>query len=448
MIDRYSYKNIWKIAYPIILGSLAQDIITVVDTAFIGRLGEIPLGAVALGGIFYLSLIMMGVGYGIGIQVILARRFGRNEYAGIGVVWQNAIISLLLLATGLFGFLRLGLSEFLSAFIESNEVRTNTELFLSTRLWGVFAAFANISFRSFYIGIANTKIISYTTVLMALVNLFFDYALIFGNANCPELGVKGAAMASVIAEYSALAVFMFFTFINPKYKRFKMINVFSLSLNTLFNIFRIAFPTMIQTFISFSSWFVFFLLIEKMGQQPLAVSNIIRSIYIIFLLPIMGFSSATSSLVSFAIGKEHVNWIKIIIKRTLLLTLITVGIIVSVGLLFSNSIIAVFTNDTQLIHASLPVFYIVSVAAFFVAFGFIMFNAMTGTGNTIAALVIEVIALFVYLTGTFYMVKFKFGISQIWMLEIVYGIMLGLFSVLYFKIFNWRKNSNKTVQKY
>ena len=68
------YSRIWQIAYPIILGSIAQNLINFTDTAFLGRVGEIALGAGALGGLFYLAVIMLGLGFSTGAQIIIARR--------------------------------------------------------------------------------------------------------------------------------------------------------------------------------------------------------------------------------------------------------------------------------------------------------------------------------------------------------------------------------------
>ncbi|MBU1370212.1 MAG: MATE family efflux transporter, partial [Bacteroidetes bacterium] len=74
-----TYKRIWSIAYPIILGSVAQNFINVTDTAFLGRVGEIALGASAIGGMFYLIFIMLGLGFGTGAQIIISRRFGEGN---------------------------------------------------------------------------------------------------------------------------------------------------------------------------------------------------------------------------------------------------------------------------------------------------------------------------------------------------------------------------------
>ncbi len=90
-----SYKRIWSIAYPIILGSVAQNLINVTDTAFLGRVGEVALGASAIGGMFYLVFINLGLGFGTGAQIIIARRFGEGDKKMVGKTFDHALYFML-----------------------------------------------------------------------------------------------------------------------------------------------------------------------------------------------------------------------------------------------------------------------------------------------------------------------------------------------------------------
>ena len=78
-----TYREILLIAYPIIIGSVAQNLLNITDTAFLGRVGPIALGAGAIGGVFYLVAAMLAWGFGIGTQIIIARRKGERAYGEI-----------------------------------------------------------------------------------------------------------------------------------------------------------------------------------------------------------------------------------------------------------------------------------------------------------------------------------------------------------------------------
>jgi Na+-driven multidrug efflux pump len=107
MSTQVKHREIWRIAYPIILGSIVQNVISVTDTAFLGHVGEVELGAAALGGVFYLTLIMLALGFSIGTQIIVARRFGERQWNAIGTTVEHTLGFLLLLAGVVFLLMRL-----------------------------------------------------------------------------------------------------------------------------------------------------------------------------------------------------------------------------------------------------------------------------------------------------------------------------------------------------
>ena len=90
-----SYKEIWRIAWPIMLSSMANTVINFTDTAFVARVGEKELAASALGGVFYFVMVMIGVAIGIGSQILIARKAGENKPLEIGVIYDNSFIILL-----------------------------------------------------------------------------------------------------------------------------------------------------------------------------------------------------------------------------------------------------------------------------------------------------------------------------------------------------------------
>ena len=92
-------KQIWTIAYPILISLLMENMIGLTDTAFLGRVGEVELGASALGSVYYLVIFMLGFGFGIGAQILIARRNGEKAYALIGPLFQQGLLFLLSLAT-------------------------------------------------------------------------------------------------------------------------------------------------------------------------------------------------------------------------------------------------------------------------------------------------------------------------------------------------------------
>lgn len=433
-----SYSNIWKIAYPIIIGSVAQNILNVIDTAFLGHLGEIALGGGAIGGLFYMTLVMFGWGFGVGTQIVVARRNGERQYRAIGRTVEHGFLFLISLGLLVFFTVKLFGNQLLSAIVDSDSVFVASKEFVRYRIWGIFFAHTNFLYRAFYVGISRTKVITYTTLIMVGVNIFLDYSLIFGAFGFPEMGVAGAALASVIAEVSASVAFTLYTLWKIPLKKYRLFSFKFFSVPLLMRTLKISLPMMLQNFLGFAVWFVFFLVIEKQGESELAISNIVRSIYIILMVPIMGFSSANNSLVSYSIGKGNNDEVLSIIRKVIVLAVAAVLIIVIPASLFADKLLMVYTNDIHLIQMGIPLIYLVSFSSVLLGMANILFSGVSGTGKTKVSLTIEIVALVLYVSYIAVMVGYlKVSILGAWTVEIVYAIFLSLFSFSYLSSRRW-----------
>lgn len=90
----YTNKEIWNVTYPIFLGLLAQNVINVTDTAFLGHVGEVALGAAAMGGLLYICIYTVAFGFSVGSQILIARRNGEGNFHAVGpIMWQGSTFS-------------------------------------------------------------------------------------------------------------------------------------------------------------------------------------------------------------------------------------------------------------------------------------------------------------------------------------------------------------------
>jgi len=296
-------REIWRIAYPIMLGNLAQTIITFTDTAFLGHLGTIELSASMMAGLFYYVFTTLAMGFAVGIQIFIARRFGEGNRRQIGVIFQHGALFVLLLGILLFSVLFFFSNGLMRNIIDSDGIYAASMQYLKYRQFGIIFVVFNFLFRSFYVGISNTKVITYSTILMAVVNIFFDWCLIFGNCGLPEMGVGGAALASLMAEITAFVFFWVYTFITIPHEEYGMFRWHKFQPKLMGNILKVAAPCMIQRLFSFGAWFAFFILIEKMGETAIGISSVVRSTYMILIIPGFAFAATANTLTSRIIGE-------------------------------------------------------------------------------------------------------------------------------------------------
>ena len=197
---RFTNRQIWQMAYPILISLLMEHLIGLTDTAYLGRVGEVELGASALAGVYYLAIFMLGFGFSIGVQIIIARRNGEKRYSDIGGIFLQGAMFLMLLAGGVFVISKLYSPIFLRSIIQSDLVYEATVSYMNWRIYGFFFSFIAVLFRAFYVGITYTRILTINSVVMVLTNIVLNYVLIFGKFGFPQLGIAGAAIASSTAE--------------------------------------------------------------------------------------------------------------------------------------------------------------------------------------------------------------------------------------------------------
>lgn len=435
-----SYRKMWDIAWPIMISLFAQNIVGVTDTAFLGRVGEVELGGSAIGGLFYITLFMVGYGFTTGVQILIARRFGEKNYSDIGRIFDNSfyflvftsvVVSLLVFFFG---------SAVLKVIIKSEAIYKAASTYLEYRIFGLFFATAGLLFRSFYTGITFTRFLSVSSVIMAVVNIILDYLLIFGKGGMPEMGIAGAAIASAISEACAL---LFLFVITMNHKGIKQYGLFSFSLpqwSVIKSTLGVSVFVMLQYVLSLSIWFFFFLVIEKMGERPLAISNIARSVYMFLMIPGWAFCSVTNTLVSNAIGEGNHQMVLPITYKVMKFSAVLLLSVVVIAAFFPHQILGIYTNDLSLIDASVHTFYVILSALFLFSLMSVLFNAVLGTANTKVTLIIEVVTLVFYVGYTWSMANiFKAPVEIVWTSEWVYASLLGIFSYFYLKRGNWRQ---------
>ena len=439
MKTQISNKEIWSIALPIMLGNMAQTIINFTDTAFLGRLGVIALGASMLAGLFYFVFTTIATGFAIGIQIIIARRFGEGNHGRIGVIFQHGSIFVLTLGLILFSILYIFSDHLLLWLIDSPNIYDASLEYIKYRQFGIIFVCFNFLYRALYVGISNTKVITYSTIIMAVVNIILDYCLIFGNFGFPEMGIGGAALASFCAEVSAFTFFTIYSYITLRNKDYGMFKLHKLESELMGRILKLATPTMIQKLFSFSVWFIFFILIEKMGETATGISSIVRSVYMILITPCFAFATTTNTVVSRIIGEGHsdqvFSTINKILKNCLLCT-IPIMILVAI---FPIQIARIYTDDLNLAQLVVPSIYVICFGTIFQGIGNAYFEAVSGTGNTSAALYLEAVILVIYVAFIWAMTHLTTRVELVWTAEILYGALLGILCGIYMKFAKWDK---------
>ena len=435
----YSYRNIWKVAYPILISLVMEQMIGLTDTAFLGRVGEIELGASAIAIVYYMVLFMIGFGFSIGAQIIIGRRNGEGRFKDTGKVFWNGLYFVL----GLSGAIIL-LSEIFSPWmmkfmVSSSAIYDAALSYVRWRLPGMIFAFCTAMFRAFYVGTTQTKTLTLNSIVMVASNVVFNWILIFGKFGCPALGITGAAIGSSLAELVSLIFFIAYTRLRCDRPKYGLDKAARFERNELKEMMPVCTWTMVQHTISISTWLIFFLYIEHLGERSLAISNITRSVSGLLWVVLQAFSSTCSTLVSNIIGEGHQDKVPSLIKRILKLSYGIVSTMIIVFCLFPEAIVRIYTDIPDLITDAIPAM-IVMCSSYFLAVGAqVFFLAVSGTGSTKTAFRLELIALAAYMVYCTVIIGImKLDVAICWTAEHVYSGVLLICSWWYIRSGRWK----------
>ena len=437
--SKYSYSNIWKVAYPILISLVMEQMIGLTDTAFLGRVGEVELGASAIAIVYYMILFMAGFGFSIGAQIIIGRRNGEGHYTDTGKVFWNGLYFLLALSAVIIAASELFSPLLMKHLVSSDAIYHASLSYVRWRLPGMIFAFCTAMYRAFYVGTTQTKTLTLNSIVMVLSNILFNWVLIFGHLGFPALGITGAAIGSSLAELVSLIFFALYTQISCDRKKYGLDKPAGFDISELKSMMPVCSWTMIQHIVSISTWFIFFLYIEHLGERSLAVSNIVRGVSGLLWMVLAAFSSTCSTLVSNIIGAGREDKVMSLVKRILKLSY---GIVISIALLFCifpKAVISVYTDIPELIPATIPSMIVMCSSYLLTVGAMVLFNAVSGTGSTKTAFRLELAALGIYTVYcTIVAGILKADVAICWSAEHVYAGVLLVLCLIYLRSGRWK----------
>lgn len=440
MKTKYTYKEIWVISYPILISLIMEQMIGMTDTAFLGRIGEIELGASAIAGIYYLAIFMMAFGFSIGAQIVMARRNGEQQYNQIGPIFYQGVYFQLALATLAFTLSLCFSPQLLKSIISSPNIYEAALSYINWRIFGFFFSFVMVMFRAFFVGTTQTKTLTLNSVVMVLSNVVFNYILVFGKFGFPKLGIAGAAIGSSLAELVSVLFFIIYTWKRIDCRKYALNRLPTFQPKTLKRILGVSFWTMIQNLLSMSTWLTFFLFVEHLGERSLAITNIIRNVSGIPFMMTMAFAATCGSLISNLIGAGETQCVQGTIRQHIRIAYTFVIPLLVLFALFPDLILSIYTDIPELRTASVPSLWVLCTAYLIMVPSNVYFQSVSGTGNTRTALVMELSVLAIYVVYITYLILYlRVDVSLCWTSEHVYALLTLLLCRWYIRKGNWQQ---------
>ncbi len=383
----------------------------------------------------------MGQGLNNGLQALISRRAGENRVDEIGVLFsQGVIISIFLSILGISFTYFIAPSLFHTVLHDEKIANTVIE-FLKIRIWGIPFLFIYQMRNALLVGTNQSKFLIIGTATEAIVNIFFDYSLIFGHFGFIAMGLNGAAYASILAEIMGLLIIYLVIHYQKIGARFELFKRFSFKWDYIKLILVQSSPIMAQYMISIISWEFFYILIEHRGEQSLAVSNSMRNIFGFFGSFTWAFAATSNTMVSNIIGQNMEEKVIPLINKIMKWSFafaVSVFILLNI---FAHQFLSIYGQGEGFMQEGVPVLRVVSFALLLMSIATVWLNAVTGTGQSKINLGIEFFAIIIYIAYSYLTIEyFQLPITIGWVCEIIYWICLLVPSYLYIKSMRWKGN--------
>jgi len=432
-------RQIIKLAAPISLALLIPQLNFFTNTLFLGRLGQRELGVNGITGVFYLILSMVGYGLSSGMQIQMARRAGEGDKRGLAQTLTNGAMLSALFSLGLMLLTLWFVPIFFELSLHDYNNLSLSVGFVYIRVWGLPFLMLSQLLSAFFISIDRSRLLIYGSIVATLLNILFDYLLIFGKGGMPALGFKGAAYASVIAEFFyfvTMAGMFFYHNLHRQYPVFDFLHFdFGLSERTL----AVSSPLIVQFLFSIGGWMAFFIFIEHLGGQSLAASQVLRNIFGIVGIGTWALATTCNTMVSNLIGQGRQKDVGKIILKICWLSLTYAVILCLLLLAFSNEFLSIYSDDKALVQFSLPSLRVIVVATLIMSLSTVVFNGVVGTGNTLVNLTMEVTCVSSYLVYCYFVIyKWHSPLYVCWGSEFIYWSALLISSTIYLKTGRWK----------
>jgi len=435
-----TYRNIWILSFPLIIASISETIIVITDAIFLSHYGMTELAALGMADTIYAISLFLILGFVDGIQITIGRRAGEENHKQIGRVLNQGLYLLAILSALMISFVIFVVPLITVELFQSKEVHTAVDFYLKIAIFGLFFHAFNLALSAFYVGISKTKVFIGATLILAITNILLDYLLIFGNFGFAEMGIKGAAIASLSAEI-AVSIFLVIDIIRQNYIRIYGLFLFERWNYTIIKTLAIlSAPVSLEVLIQSVRWFLFFLIIEQLGEDPLAIATIIFSCYALLQIPIEAFAETVCSMASNLLGQKDEKKIEQLVLKTVKLGYLSLLPMLTATLFFPEYILAIFSPDEAMIESAVSTLMIIVFATVLAVPANIIASAVAGTGDTVATLVIEFIVSISILSYAYYGALIAgFSLEFIWLSEVIGWSVCLLLSWIWLRSGHWKR---------
>ncbi|QDU41362.1 Multidrug resistance protein MdtK [Maioricimonas rarisocia] len=299
-----SLRELWLVAMPLMISSGSLSLMHVVDRIFLTWVSVDALAASMPAGVFNWTVMSIPFGVAMYTNTFVAQYDGAGRHDRVvASLWQGGVLALL---SGLLLLVGVPLAgPIFHAMGHAENVREMEIVYFRTLICGAVPMLLAAVLSSFFSGRGQTRVVMWVHLGSALLNAVLDYVLIFGAGPFPELGIFGAALATVLANVVACAVFGILVWRIARSEGYPLLEQRRVDLPLLGRLVRFGVPNGMQVLVDIGAFCVFVVVVGQLGTNELAATNIALNLNSLAFVPMFGLGTAVMTLVGRRIGQDE-----------------------------------------------------------------------------------------------------------------------------------------------
>lgn len=430
----------WQLALPLVLIEVGETVVFAVSTAFLGRLGTTELAAIGLADVLWDAWLIPVIALVGALQIVIARRIGQQRRADALDTFRRSLVLLAVVAGVRGGSCSRwsgGRSPSVCSVPGTWRGRCVTSCG-SPR--PVSRARGHPRLRGLVRGVRENRPLIGATVVLAVTNVGLDWLLVLGNLGAPALGIRGAALGMIGAEVAMLAYLVAHAGRSvglPSSWRGLLPDP-----PLVGRLSRIGVPVGLQLLVEGLRIVLLFVILEQMGEGAVGASTIVYAVFLILLVPLVGFAEAVTAAVSLAVGRDRAVEIGRLLRQALAGAYLMTLPLALIGLVVPELLVSLFAPASAFSGGAAVLVRLVALAMAVVVPTELWFAAVAGTGDTDAAFLIEAVLTAVLLaTAGATGLLLDLGVLAVWAgLPLAWAVGLVL-CVLWLRRGHWRRRT-------
>ncbi len=390
---RGDLREVIRISLPIIIGMASHTAMTFADALMVSCLpdGNRQLAAIGPAGSAFFTFAVLVLGTGRGTATFVSQSFGRGRHRDCArYAWQGLYLALL--AQAVAGALWPVAPRFFGLFPHDPDIRGLETSYFQIRLLHIFGTASYAVLSSYFQGTHRTKTPMVCAIVANAINLVANYILIFGKLGLPAMGLRGAAIGTVIASYVQAGALLYFFLRVAERRRYGTNRNIGFDPARFARLMRVGLPIGISFMLNLGSWAIFALfIIGSLGSNMMAAHTACINLMRLSFMPAVGLNQGVTALVGRYIGEKDLAKAHRCYHAALVLGIGYMMFMGAIFFLFRHRLIGIFSDKPEIVAAGATILIFAAIFQAFDGLDIITHGALRGAGDTVFPATIAII---------------------------------------------------------